>query len=190
MKSKSAASAAAICMAVLISIPAYGGPRVSVGLGIPAAIIRESEGALTLEGAIPLPLAEAGISYIFSFGGPRPGSFGLGAGIRSLGYLVGTSFGGYAWPELLAEWRLGSLVAATRLGGGAVAGYSDSGFSFLAAPVLIPDLSLWWSPGRRGFLSLGGGVFGKVSFPGGESALGGLSDSLIIYAGVKAAFGR
>lgn len=190
MKSKHAARAAAICMAVLISFPAFGGPRASIGLGIPAAIIRESDGALVVEGAFPLPLAELGVSYFLPLGGPQGGSFGLGAGVRGIGFLIGTSFGGYAWPELQAEWRIGSLVAAARLGGGAVAGYSDSEFSFLATPVFFPDLSLWWAPGRRGAFRLGGGAFGKLSFPGSGSALGGLSDGVILYAGAKAAFGR
>jgi hypothetical protein len=189
MKSKIAAKTAVIFMAVLISVPAYGGPSASIGLGIPMALMHESGGQLVVEGTIPLPLAEASFSYSVPAGGSASSAFTIGAGIRSISYLIGTSFGGYAWPELQAEWRLGALVAASRLGGGAAAGYSDSGFSLFTGPVFLPDVSLWWTFGKRGSLRLGFGVFGKLSLPGGESALGGLSDSLIIYAGAKAVFG-
>jgi hypothetical protein len=189
MKAKIAAKTTVIFLTVLISMPTFGGPSASIGLGIPMALMHESEGRLEVEGTIPLPLAEASFYYSLPVGGSASRSFNVGAGVRSISYLIGSSFGGYAWPDLQAEWRLGALVAASRLGGGVIAGYSDSGFSLFAGPVFLPDLSLWWTFGRRASLRLGFGFFGKLSLPGGESALGGLSDSLIIYAGAKAVFG-
>ena len=118
------------------------------------------------------------------------GGFKVGAGTRAIFYLVGTSFGAYAWPDVQAEWRLGTLISEARIGGGLVAGYSDAGFSLQFAPVFFPGLSLWWALGSRGSLRVGGGVLGKLSLPGGESVMGGLADGVILYAGVKAVFGR
>ncbi len=190
MKIKIAVAVITFLLALLAPIPVHGGPSAYIGLGIPAAAIYLSGGQLVVDGVFPLPLAETGLFFYLPLGKSRTGGFKVGAGARAICYLIGTSFGGYAWPDMQAEWRLGSFIAELRVGGGIVAGYSDSGFSFQTAPVIFPGLSFWWAPGSRGSLRLGGGAFGKLSLPGAESIMGGLTDGLLLYAGFKAVIGQ
>jgi hypothetical protein len=165
---------------ILALFPAYGTPRLSLGIGAPLAAAYTSNGELTANTVFPLPMAHVELGYAFPLG-----PMSLNAGARSLCYLVGTSFGAYAWPNLTLERRMGALILEARLGGGALAGYADSGFSFTVAPIFLPDLSFWWGIGPRARFRLGGGFFGKLSFGDGSSAMGGLADGVLFYVGIK-----
>ncbi len=190
MKSKSVPAIIALILLIVAAHPAFSGPNASLGLGIPAAALYDSGGELVLDGVFPLPLAELELSYLLPLSTAPAGGLEAGAGLRAIGFMIGTSFGCYAWPDLRAQWRLGSLIAEGRLGGGLVTAYTDSGFSYQASPVFFPDLSIWWAPGSRRTFRIGGGLFGKLSLPGGESVMGGLADGILLYAGLKASFGR
>ena len=165
---------------ILALFPAYGTPRLSLGLGAPLAAAYTSNGELTVNTVIPLLMAHVELGYAFPLG-----PLSLNPGARSLCYLVGTSFGAYAWPNITLERRMGALILEARLGGGALASYSDSGFSFTVAPIFFPDLSFWWGIGPRARFRLGGGFFGKLSFGTGDAAMGGLADGVVFYVGVK-----
>lgn len=181
MRAKNLLGAVALVLALLAGAPsAYGAPRLSVGIGAPLAAAYTAGGELTVNTVLPLPMAQIEAGYTFPLH-----ALSLGVDARSICYLVGTSFGAYAWPNLTLERRQGALIIEARLGGGVLASYSNSDFSLTAAPIFFPDLSLWWGIGPRARIRLGGGLFGKLSFGTGDTAMGGLADGIILYVGIR-----
>ncbi len=131
------------------------GAQIPIGIGAltdSLGLSSDYEDILSLAGFLPIPTA----SLLFQGG---VGSFKLGGGIRVYSLILAS----IAYPQLQAELGLGDLSLDFSLGGYFLGYYAIGGYSGLEnINLLMPELSAWYSLGKRKLFRIGLGALGFI----------------------------
>ena len=168
-----------VALALLLVTPAFTQVRFDLGFDIPITVgtisgsgVSTSSEVGTFLSNYHFPFPEASVSYQFA-----AGPVILAPGIRLFTVILET----VAWPNLLAELRLGPIFIDAQVGG-LLFGYFGLVNGFDYGKVIMPDLSVWFGFGKQRQFRVGAGVLGFV-LP--ELTMEG---ALIVpYAGLKIA---
>jgi hypothetical protein len=168
-----------VALALLLVTPAFSQVRFDLGFDVPLTVgtitgsgVTTSSEVGTFLQSYHFPFPEASISYQFG-----AGPVILAPGLRVFTVILET----VAWPNLLAELRLGPIFIDAQVGG-LLFGYFGVVNGFDYGKVIMPDLSVWFGFGKERRFRVGAGVLGFV-LP--ELTMEGML--IVPYAGLKIA---